>query len=104
SERHSTPTAVVEPGQDAIDMADYHLLDSIAVDDGSTYSNPSFLRYPDGTAFNLEHYFRGGDTITGLTGVMDYNFNEYKIQPVGTAVYEAVNLRTEAPELVPGEI
>ncbi len=27
-----------------------------------------------------------------------------KIQPVGTATYEAVNLRTEAPELVPGEI
>lgn len=104
SERHSTPTAIVEPGQDAIDMAAYHELDSIAVDDGSTYQNPSILRHPDGSAFGLDNYFRGGDTIAGLTGVMDYNFGEYKIQPVGTATYEAVNLRTEAPELVPGEI
>jgi len=103
SERHSNPTAVVEPGQDAIDMAAYHLLDSITMDDGSTYQNPSYLRHPDGSAFGLDHYFRGGDTITGLTGVMDY-YKGYKIQPVGTAVYDAVNLRTDAPELVEGEI
>ena len=104
SERHSTPTAIVEPGQDAIDMAAYHELDSIAVDDGSSYQNPSILRHPDGSAFGLDYFFRGGDTIEGLTGVMDSNFAEWKIQPVGTAIYEAVNLRAEAPELVPGEI
>ena len=104
SERHSTPTAIVEPGQDAIDMAAYHELDSIAVDDGSSYQNPSILRHPDGSAFGLDNFFRGGDTIEGLTGVMDYNFDVWKIQPVGTAIYEAVNLRAEAPELVPGEI
>jgi predicted extracellular nuclease len=104
SERHSTPTAIVEPGPDAVAMAAYHELDSIAVDDGSSYQNPSVLRHPDGSAFGLDNYFRGGDTVAGLTGVMDYNFDEFKIQPVGTAVYEAVNLRTDAPELVPGEI
>jgi len=104
SERHSNPTAVVEPGQDAIDMAEYHLLDSIAVDDGSSYENPSFLRHPDGSEFGLDNYFRGGDTVADLTGVMDYNYGAYKIQPVGTAIYEAVNPRTDAPELVPGEI
>ena len=104
SARHSTPTSVVEPGQDAIDMAAYHVLDSIAIDDGSSYQNPSYLRHPDGSAFNLEHYFRGGDTIQDLTGVMDYNFNVWKVQPVGTATYEAVNPRTDAPDLVPGEI
>ncbi len=104
SERHSTPTAIVEPGPDAVAMAADHELDSIAVDDGSSYQNPSFLRHPDGSAFGLDNYFRGGDTVAGLTGVMDYNFDEFKIQPVGTAVYEAVNLRTDAPELVPGEI
>lgn len=104
STRHTTPTAYLEPGPDSIAAQEAHFLDSIAVDDGSSFQNPSFLRHPDGSAFTLEHYFRGGDTIQGLTGVVDYNFDEYKIQPVGTAVYEAVNLRTEAPELVPGEI
>ncbi len=57
-------------------MAAYHLLDSIAVDDGSSYQNPSDLRHPDGSAFGLDNYFRGGDTVAGLTGVMDYNFGE----------------------------
>lgn len=104
STRHTTPTAYLEPGPDAIAAQEAHLLDSIAVDDGSSFQNPSYLRHPDGSAFSLEHYFRGGDTIQGLTGVLDYNFNEYKVQPVGTATYSAVNLRTEAPELVPGEI
>lgn len=104
SERHTTPTAIVEPGPDAVALAAYHELDSIAVDDGSSFQNPSFLRHPDGSAFGLDNYFRGGDSVAGLTGVMDYNFGEYKIQPVGTAIYEAVNLRTEAPELVTGEI
>ena len=104
SARHTTPTAIVEPGQDAIDMAAYHLLDSIALDDGSSYQNPSYLRHPDGSAFGLDNYFRGGDTVAGLTGVLDYNFNVWKVQPVGTANYEALNLRTDAPELVDGEI
>jgi predicted extracellular nuclease len=85
-------------------MAAYHLLDSIAVDDGSSYQNPSDLRHPDGSAFGLDNYFRGGDTVAGLTGVMDYDFGAYKIQPVGTATYEEVNPRTDAPELVEGEI
>jgi hypothetical protein len=104
STRHTTPTAYLEPGPDAVAAQEAHLLDSIAVDDGSSTQNPEYLRHPDGTAFGLDHYFRGGDTIEGLTGVMDYNFNEYKIQPVGTATYTSVNPRTEAPELVVGEI
>lgn len=102
--RHNSPTSVVEPGDDAIAAEEAYQLDSIKVDDTLTSQNPPYLRHPDGSQFTKEHYFRGGDTITGLTGIMDYNFNEWKIQPVGTATYTQLNPRPEAPEMVPGEI
>ena len=104
SSRHFSPTHSNEPGADAIAAEAAYQLDMIKVDDTLGTQNPPYLRHPDGTQFTKEHYFRGGDTITGLTGVMDYNFSEYKIQPVGTATYTALNERPAAPALVEGEI
>lgn len=102
--RHNTPTSVVEPGDEAVAAEQAYILDSIKVDDTLTSQNPPYLRHPDGSQFTKEHYFRGGDTIKGLTGIMDYNFNEWKIQPVGTATYTQLNPRPDAPVMVPGEI
>jgi len=104
SSRHFSPTHSNEPGADAIAAEAAYQLDMIKVDDTLGTQNPPYLRHPDGTQFTKEHYFRGGDTVTGLTGVMDYNFGEYKIQPVGTATYESLNPRPAAPSLVEGEI
>ena len=102
--RHNTPTSVVEPGADAIAAEEAYQLDSIKVDDTLTTQNPPYLRHPDGTQFTKEHYFRGGDLVYGMTGIMDYNFNEWKIQPVGTAYYAPFNLRPDAPQMEEGEI
>ena len=102
--RHNTSTSVVEPGAEANAADEAYILDSIKVDDTLTTQNPPYLRHPDGTQFTKEHYFRGGDTVTGLTGIMDYNFNEWKIQPVGTATHTQLNVRPPAPALAPGEI
>ena len=104
SSRHFSPTHSNEPGADANAAELAYQLDMIKVDDTLTTQNPPYLRHPDGSQFTKTHYFRGGDTITGLTGVMDYNFSEYKIQPVGTATYTALNERPAAPSLVAGEI
>jgi hypothetical protein len=104
SSRHFSPTHSNEPGADAIAAEAAYQLDMIKVDDTLGTQNPPYLRHPDGSQFTKEHYFRGGDTVTGLTGVMDYNFGEYKIQPVGTATYESLNPRPAAPSLVEGEI
>lgn len=104
SSRHFSPTHSNEPGADANAAELAYQLDMIKVDDTLGTQNPPYLRHPDGSQFTKEHYFRGGDTITGLTGVMDYNFSEYKIQPVGTATYTSLNERPAAPSLVAGEI
>jgi len=57
---------------------DLQLRSYILLDDGRTTSYPTPLPWagPQGT-------LRSGSTITGLTGVLHYNFSEYRIQPVG---------------------
>ncbi len=104
SERHFTPTAIVEPGADAIAAAQEYLLDKITLDDGRTIQNPDPAIHPNGSVFNLTNLFRGGDTVTNVTGVLDYAFNLYRVQPTQGAAYTAVNLRPPAPDPVGGSL
>lgn len=102
--RAFTPTAVEEPGPDAIARAQANLLRRITLDDGLSAQNPPSVRHPNGLPFSLENTFRGGDTVANLTGVLDYSFNLYRIQPTGAADYTAANPRPAAPETVVGEV
>ncbi|NLE59025.1 MAG: ExeM/NucH family extracellular endonuclease, partial [Planctomycetes bacterium] len=103
-ERHLTPTAEFEPGIDAIAAAQEFLLDRITLDDGRTAQNPDPAIHPNGSVFDLSNLFRGGDTVTNVTGVLDYSFDLYRIQPVEGADYASANLRTAAPNDVGGTL
>ena len=81
SERHLTPSAEFEPGPDAIAAANAFLLDKITLDDGRSSQNPDPAIHPNGKVFDLTNLFRGGDTVANVTGVMDYSFGLYRIQP-----------------------
>lgn len=52
------------------------------------------------------NYFRGGDTITDLTGVMEYSFGAWKLRPVPGVDYtfEAANPRPATPDDVGGRL
>lgn len=104
SSRLITPTALVEPGPAATTLAQEYLLDRITLDDGSSYQNPDFSRHPNGLAFDLYNRFRGGDLLTNVTGVLDYGFNLYRIQPTQGANYTPANPRTSEPDIVEGDI
>lgn len=94
TDRQYQPTHLFEPGSDeAVAELEANLANRITLDDGSGFQNPSFLRHPDGTAFTLENTFRGGDLVTGVTGVLDYRFNLWRIQPTAPAVHTVVNER-----------
>ncbi|MPV36857.1 ExeM/NucH family extracellular endonuclease [Georgenia subflava] len=98
--RHMTPTAVVEPGPAAIELAAQQELERIRVDDARGSQNPDPAIHPNGEEFTLANSFRGGDLVTGVTGVLDYQFGNYAIQPTQGAEYTAVNERpTEAPDV-----
>jgi predicted extracellular nuclease len=103
--RQFQPTHVYEPGSDeAAALAASNALGRITLDDGRNAQNPDPALHPDGDVFDLEHRFRGGDTVTGVTGVVDFAFSRYRIQPTADAEYTAVNERPAEPEDVGGNV
>jgi len=104
SQRHLTPTAEFEPGPDSIAAASAFLLDKITLDDGLSIQNPDPAIHPDGRVFDLTNLLRGGDRVANVTGVMDYAFGLYRIQPTQGADYTSANPRTAAPDPVGGNL
>ncbi len=105
SERHMTPTAVYEPGSTEYQAAALaYQLDKITLDDGRSASNPDPALHPNGAVFNMDNLFRGGDKLANVTGVIDYSFNLYRIQPTEGADYISANPRPAEPEEVGGTL
>ena len=105
SERHLTPTAEFEPGSpQEIQATQDFLLDKITLDDGRSTQNPDPAIHPNGNVFDLTNLFRGGDTVSNVTGVIDYSFGLYRIQPTQGADYASVNPRTTQPPDVGGSL
>jgi len=99
SHRHLTPTAEFEPGSpEEMQAVQDYLLDRITLDDGRGNQNPDPAIHPNGSEFTLDNLFRGGDTVANVTGVMDYAFSLYRIQPTQGADYTNANPRTAQPD------
>ncbi len=103
TQRFMTYTAANEPSVDGFAAwLDNLKLNSITLDDGRESQNPDPAIHPNGLEFTLENRFRGGDLVSDVTSVMDYEFSKYRIQPTQGANYTEANPRPEAPELAPG--
>ena len=105
TERYLTPTAEYEPGspeylQAVLDFS----LNHIVLDDGRTAQNPDPAIHPNGFEFILGNLFRGGDIVANIIGLMDYGYDEYRIQPIQGADYTPTNGRPDMPEDVGGDI
>jgi len=105
-DRFFTPTAVVEPGDPAGNLADLYARSRITLDDARTSQNPSPPFFPGtvDTPFTLENRFRGGDTLSGVTGVLSHSFDRYRVHPTTDATHTAVNPRPEEPPGVGGNM
>jgi hypothetical protein len=103
--RQFQPTAVAEPDSAEADAAaEANRLGRITLDDGRTAPNPDPAIHPNGEEFDLTNRFRGGDTVTNATGVIDHSFGLYRIHPTAGADYTAVNARPAAPDDVGGSL
>ena len=101
--RHNQPTAIFEPGSvEAAELAAANALDRLTLDDGRRSQNPDPAIHPNGLEFTLDNLFRGGDLVSNVTGVMDFNFGNYKVQPTAGADYVVTNPRQLAPDDVGG--
>jgi hypothetical protein len=103
--RQYQPTAVYDPGSpEAAALATSNALGRITLDDNRTSQNPDPAIHPNGFEFTLDNYFRGGDQVSNVTGVVNYSFDLYRIQPTQGADYAAVNPRTSSPDPVGGSL
>jgi uncharacterized protein len=98
-DRQMTPTAVVEPGPEAQALALKNASERITLDDGRGSQNPDPAIHPNGEIFTLANTFRGGDQLKNITGVLDYRFGGWTVQPTEGADYSEVNPRPVVPEV-----
>lgn len=105
TDRQYQPTAIFEPSSpQAMALALENSLSRITLDDGRSSQNPDPAIHPNGAEFTLSNRFRGGDTVASVTGVMDFAFGLYRIQPTEGADYTAANARPADPPNVDGSI
>lgn len=103
-----TPTNVEVPGS-----ADYEAriiansLNKIVLDDASDEQNgssaPLTIPFPTG-GLSANNTVRSGDTVSSLTGVVDFTRGFYMVYATQPPVFAATNPRTAAPELTEGNL
>ncbi|WP_238146902.1 ExeM/NucH family extracellular endonuclease [Ornithinimicrobium murale] len=100
TDRQFQPTAVHEPGSPEYEaLLAENLANRITLDDGRSVQNADPAIHPNGEEFTLDNIFRGGDLVTNATGVLDYRFDLWRIQPTQGADFTAVTPRPEVPEV-----
>ncbi|GAA2978971.1 putative extracellular nuclease [Microbacterium terrae] len=98
--RQYQPTHLFDAGSpEAIAKLAQNIDESIGLDDGRGNQNPDPAIHPNGEEFTLENTFRSGDLVTDATGVLDYRFDLWSVQPTEGAQFEVGNPRTEVPEV-----
>ncbi len=97
------PTNFLEPstapGSPVQQEFDSILRRKILLDDGLNIQNPNPIPY-----LSADNTRRLGDTVNGLTGILDFRFSEYRVQPTIAPVFTVVNPRPAAPAAVGGNI
>ena len=104
TDRYLTYTARFEPDPIAFPAYQDYILNRITIDDGRTNPNPDPAIHPNGSTFDLTNLFRGGDRVSNVTGVLDYSFGLYRIQPTQGANFISANPRPAQPDEVGGNI
>ncbi len=103
NDRLWAPTNLVAPGVPALALQDLNNRSRIMLDDGLNVQNPATVIYPD-PGLTYTNTLRTGAVVPALTGVLDYRANNYRIQPVGTVLFENTAVRPQMPDVVSGTV
>lgn len=90
------PTNVATPGAAAQALQAQNNLNKILLDDGSNMQNPDPEIFP-APGLSASNTLRGGDTVSNITGILSYDFGEYRVTPTATPVFVHSNPRPSAP-------
>jgi uncharacterized protein len=95
-----TPTEILPPGPGAKAMANQQAMNRLYLDDGRSTRNPDPLPWP-APLLTGERPVRAGDRIAGLTGILDFRFGQWRLQPTLKPDHLQQNPRPEAPPRSP---
>lgn len=102
-----TPTeAEFDEFEDDLDRRRIILDDDSNVENLPVIRSPQLIFYPAPQGLSTDNFFRGGDTVTNLTGILSFGFGEWRIFPVPSAlpVFTAGNPRHLTPPEVDGSL
>ena len=97
------PTSQATPGAAANAVATQNARSRILLDDGLNTQNPPFVAYPQG-GLSASNTLRIGDTLSTLSGIVDFRFSVYRVQPTAPVNFTHTNPRPTAPDAVGGNL
>ncbi|HKK55140.1 ExeM/NucH family extracellular endonuclease [Marinobacter sp.] len=90
------PTELLAPGQAAQNLAHKQALNRLRLDDNRSTRNPDPLPWP-ATRLAGGVPVRAGDLISGLSGILDYRFGHWRLQPASEPDLYRHGPRPQAP-------
>jgi predicted extracellular nuclease len=70
----------------------------LLIDDGQNNQNPDPIKLArGGNPLAASNTLRGGDSLNNVTGIVDFRFSVYRLQPTVTPNFVAVNARPSTP-------
>jgi predicted extracellular nuclease len=115
--RLQQPTNVVAPGAPALALQAENNLRKIILDDANQAQNADPIVFGrGGQPLSASNTLRGGDTVTGLSGVLTYTWggnvaspNAYRVRPLGSLGgtapdFQPTNARPTSPSAVGGSL
>lgn len=91
-----TSTELLPPGPAAIEMTQAQSRNRLYLDDGSSARNPNPLPWP-ALLLRTGERVRAGDRISGLTGILDFRFGQWRLQPTGGPQVSDRSPRPDSP-------
>lgn len=89
-------TEIMEPGEKA--QARFHSQEHnrLRLDDGRGVRNPRPIPWPT-PGLSADNTVRTGDRVGQLSGILDYRFDAWRLQPESPPVFRSANPRPEVP-------
>lgn len=90
------PTQVMAPGPSANALFQFQQHNRLVLDDGKGLRNPRPVPWPT-PELSATNTVRSGDHVGELSGILDFRFGAWRLQPTSPPAFQSANPRPEAP-------
>lgn len=91
------PTEFMEPGPSAEALFQAQQKNRLLLDDGKGVRNPRPVPWPTGE-LSADNTIRAGDRVNQLSGILDFRFDAWRVQPLSRPVFQSANPRPHPPK------